>query len=227
MNELSKRIQENLFKILVIGDPGVGKTSIIKQATLGCFSANYRPTVGLDFIVKRFQCDADNLVRMQLWDVAGQERYGDMTRVYYKDAVGAFVVFDLTRPETFGTSRSWKEDLDRKVMLPDGKNIPCVLLANKCDEEGERAFVLSKDEIDVYCGENGYVGWYETSAKSNVGIDDALRRLSEEILSKKHLYPYVPPAKFTGENEEKFLLSEKVDDPDYVGDRLKKKCYCE
>jgi len=63
--------------------------------------------------------------------ITGQERFGNMTRVYYKDALGAFVVFDVTRPATFEAVAKWKQDLDAKVSLEDGSPIPCVLLANK------------------------------------------------------------------------------------------------
>ena len=62
---------------------------------------------------------------------AGQERFGQMTRVYYKDAIGAFIVFDVTRAATFDAVAKWKKDLDLKVELPDGNNVPCVLLGNK------------------------------------------------------------------------------------------------
>lgn len=70
-------------------------------------------------------------MRLQLWDIAGQERFGSMTRVYYKEAVGAFVVFDVTRAATLEAVHKWKVDLDSKVVLPDGRAIPTVLLANK------------------------------------------------------------------------------------------------
>lgn len=67
------------------------------------------------------------------WDetFSGQERYGNMTRVYFKEAVGAFIVFDCTRANTFESVKNWKTDLDSKVLLADGSKIPCVLLANK------------------------------------------------------------------------------------------------
>lgn len=68
---------------------------------------------------------------MKMSFLSGQERYGNMTRVYYKEAVGAFIVFDVTRLNTFESVSNWKADLDSKVQLPDGSPIPCVLLANK------------------------------------------------------------------------------------------------
>lgn len=71
------------------------------------------------------------MIRAQLWDIAGQERFGNMTRVYYKEAVGAFLVFDVNSPQTFNAVLKWKHDLDMKVCLADGNPIPCLLLANK------------------------------------------------------------------------------------------------
>ncbi|XP_077598461.1 uncharacterized protein LOC144213746 isoform X1 [Stigmatopora nigra] len=109
-----------LLKVLVIGDLGVGKTSIIKRYVHRVFSQGYRATVGVDFALKVLQVDQATAVRLQLWDIAGQERYGNMTRVYYKEAVGALVVFDMTRLATFQAVLKWKGDLDSKVKRERG-----------------------------------------------------------------------------------------------------------
>lgn len=90
-----------------------------------------RVQIGVDFALKVIQWSPDTVVRLQLWDIAGQERFGNMTRVYYKEAVGALVVFDVTRISTFDGVSKWKADIDEKVRLPDGSKIPVVLLANK------------------------------------------------------------------------------------------------
>jgi Ras-related protein Rab-32 len=131
----------------------------------------------------------------------GQERFGNMTRVYYKEAVGAFIVFDVTRTATFDAVLKWKADLDSKVQLPDGTAIPCVLLANKvgfliiflfgnliyflifpqCDQQKE-GIVNSPSKMDEYCKENGFSGWYETSAKENINIDEAARFLVSKVI---------------------------------------------
>jgi Ras-related protein Rab-32 len=135
----------------VIGELGTGKTSIIKRYVHQFFSQHYRATIGVDFALKVLTWDQNTIIRLQLWDIAGslkkklkikpsfkyflltsgQERFGNMTRVYYKEAVGAFIVFDVTRTATFEAVLKWKADLDSKVQLPDGTPIPCVLLANK------------------------------------------------------------------------------------------------
>lgn len=93
----------------------------------------------------------------------GQERFGNMTRVYYKEAVGAFVVFDVTRSSTFEAVSKWKHDLDSKVKLANGNPIPSVLLANKCDQKKDGSNNASL--MDNFCKEAGFLGWFETSAK--------------------------------------------------------------
>uniref|UniRef100_G3QAW2 Ras-related protein Rab n=1 Tax=Gasterosteus aculeatus TaxID=69293 RepID=G3QAW2_GASAC len=158
--------QELLFKVLVIGDLGVGKTSIIKRYVHQIFSQHYRATIGVDFALKVLQWDRDTVVRLQLWDIAGQERYGNMTRVYYREAVGALVVFDVTRASTFDAVLKWKEDLDSKVTLNPGRPVPAVLLANKSDQ-----LASQQPKLDSFCRENGFVGWFETSAKSKILLE--------------------------------------------------------
>lgn len=104
-----------------------------------------------------------------------------MTRVYYKEAVGCFIVFDVTRASTFEAVSKWKADLDSKVTLSDGSPVPCVLLANKCDQAKE-GLVNNVSQMDDYCKEKGFVGWYETSAKENINIDESARFLVTKIL---------------------------------------------
>lgn len=115
-------------------------------------------------------------------DFSGQERFGNMTRVYYKEAVGAFVVFDVTRIGTFEAVQKWKADIDAKVTVgPDERPIPVVLLANKCDLARE-AFVHTQEQMDAFCKEHKFAAWFETSAKDNIGIDRAARFLVERIM---------------------------------------------
>jgi len=175
--------QEYLYKILVIGELGTGKTSIIKRYVHQFFSQHYRATIGVDFALKVINWDANTVVRLQLWDIAGQERYGNMTRVYYKEAVGCFIVFDVTRVSTFEAVAKWKHDLDSKVQLADGSPVPCVLLANKCDMAKE-GLVNNPGQMDDYCRERGFVSWFETSAKENINVDEAAKTLVSVILER-------------------------------------------
>ncbi|KAJ0061675.1 hypothetical protein NL108_005829 [Boleophthalmus pectinirostris] len=172
--------QELLFKVLVIGDLGVGKTSIIKRYVHQIFSQHYRATIGVDFALKVIHWDNNTVVRLQLWDIAGQERYGNMTRVYYREAVGALVVFDVTRASTFEAVLKWKDDLDSKVTLNHGRPVPAVLLANKSDQLASHS-----PKLDTFCRENGFVAWFETSAKENTNIEEAANCLVGHILSNE------------------------------------------
>ncbi|OQV22297.1 Ras-related protein Rab-32 [Hypsibius exemplaris] len=180
--------REKLYKVLVIGDIGVGKTSVVKRYVHRFFSQQYRATIGVDFALKIINWDQNTVIRLQLWDIAGQERFGHMTRVYYKDAVGAFIVFDTTRGATFDAVAKWKKDLDQKVELPDGKLVPCVLLGNKCDQPRDSQ-TPEGTRMDQFLKENEFSGFFETSAKENIGIDQAARFLLSKIIENDSPVP--------------------------------------
>jgi len=99
-----------------------------------------------------------------LWDIAGQERYSNMTRVYYRDAVGAFVVFDCTRPRTLNASLLWKADLDQKVHMWDGSPIPVILIMTKCDKPKDPG-IPSAEELRSFAATHGFADFYETTSR--------------------------------------------------------------
>ena len=133
----------------------------------------------------------DILVRSHMWEVAGGERFGNMTRLCYTEAVGAVVVFDVARIETFESVLFWKSDLDAKVTLPDGSPIPVVLLANNLDDlNHNRApnhlLSLSQDkklEMNRFCEENGFIGWIESLEGSTSGFQEAFTLLLQFIFT--------------------------------------------
>ncbi|XP_051805655.1 ras-related protein Rab-7L1-like [Acanthochromis polyacanthus] len=171
---------EHLMKILIVGDVHVGKTAFIHRYVDGQFNSMYKATVGVDFSVKVLDWSDKEKVKLHLWDIAGQERFGSMTRVYYKGALGCVVMFDVTNSSSFLKCLHWKRDVDKKVMLPNGGPIPCILLANKCDLS-QRA--VSAESIDTFGKDNGFITWMETSVKENKNVGEAMRRLVEKILS--------------------------------------------
>eukprot|EP01125_Pyxidicula_operculata_P008024 TRINITY_DN2709_c0_g2_i1.p1 TRINITY_DN2709_c0_g2~~TRINITY_DN2709_c0_g2_i1.p1 ORF type:complete len:232 (+),score=66.89 TRINITY_DN2709_c0_g2_i1:47-697(+) len=176
-----------LYKILVVGEIGCGKTSIIKRYVHATFSKHYKSTIGVDFALKVLEWDPRTTVRLQLWDIAGQERFGNMTRVYYREAVGAFVVFDVTRMNTFEPVKKWKNDIDSKVNIPGTTiPIPVILLANKIDLTSDKdgGWGKTNEEMDKFCQENGFAGWFATSAKEDVNIDNAAHELVKVIMEK-------------------------------------------
>eukprot|EP00732_Lithocolla_globosa_P006611 Lithocolla_globosa_v1_NODE_7787_length_900_cov_13.649704.p1 type:complete len:212 gc:universal NODE_7787_length_900_cov_13.649704:123-758(+) len=167
-------------KVLLIGDVGTGKTSLMKRYCHNIFTDTYKATIGVDFGPKQLSFGEDWL-NMHLWDIAGQERFGNMSRVYYKEATGAFVVVDCTRASTIDGALKWKKDVDSKVVLNNGNPIPVVLLINKCDLV-EEFHEEKKRQIDLFCEKNGFDGWFLTSAKENIGMDEGGRFLAEKLL---------------------------------------------
>eukprot|EP01113_Clastostelium_recurvatum_P010455 TRINITY_DN15203_c0_g1_i1.p1 TRINITY_DN15203_c0_g1~~TRINITY_DN15203_c0_g1_i1.p1 ORF type:complete len:220 (-),score=31.64 TRINITY_DN15203_c0_g1_i1:84-698(-) len=169
---------EHLFKIIVVGDSGCGKTSLIHRYVQGVFSDKLRGTIGVDFALKLLHWDTETNVTLQLWDVAGQERYGHMTGVYYREAVGAMVVFDVTRPPTFEAVEKWKRDLDNKL----GTDLPVVLLANKSDLP--ETFLHGREhQMDTFCITNRLLNWFKTSAKDGRNVDTAFKFLIHHVLA--------------------------------------------
>ena len=167
-----------VFKVLVIGESGTGKTSLVRKYVHGIFEPSLKPTVGVDCACTAIN-ETDCSVTLHIWDVAGLERCGQMTRSFYQSAIGAVVVWDSTRPETFDGAIKWKQDLDSKVFLGNsGKPIPCILLANKCDMG---KLHMTNAEMDAFCLEHGFVGWYETSAKEDTNVATAFLALVEQM----------------------------------------------
>ncbi|KAL4225960.1 Ras-related protein Rab-7L1 [Mactra antiquata] len=172
---------EVLFKVLIIGDPTVGKTSFVQRYVNNLFRRDYKMTIGVDFALKVIKWSDSQNIKLQLWDIAGQERFTSMTRVYYKDAHACVVMFDLTQRLTFQNTIKWKKDLDTKCSLQDGSPVPCLLLANKCDLPHRE---VDQAEIEEVCKEHDFVGWTEISVKEGQMIEECMRFLIEEMMAK-------------------------------------------
>jgi small GTP-binding protein len=171
-----------VLKLLVVGQPAVGKTCVIWRYVNGTFTPHYKTTIGVDFGLKVIKWTSDKIVRLQFWDLSGQERFNSMSRVYFKEAVGAFVVFDVTQPKTLEMAVHWKKDIDSKVKVgEDQKNIPVVLLANKIDLVSKSYPQTHRRTLDQFCDQYGFIGWMPTSAKEGDHIEDAVRSLVDVI----------------------------------------------
>jgi Ras-related protein Rab-7L1 len=180
------------YKILVVGDVSVGKTSFIQRYVKEKFEHQYKATIGVDFIAKRVK-QGDREFVLNFWDIAGQDRFASMMRVYYQNAQAAFVLFDTTQEETFEGAEYWKANIDAKVWRPfSQKPIPVILLATKTD----LAKADSKDELHPAfsegflekmkkaCEEHDFRAWYGISSKDNTGIDQAMNKMIEILTSE-------------------------------------------
>ncbi len=122
-----------IFKIVLIGDSGVGKSNILSRYLKNEFSIETKTTVGVEFGSKKMDVNGIK-IKAQIWDTAGQERYKSITNAYYKGSKGAFIVYDITKPESFENVSKWISEL-KKNAEPD---VTIILIGNKCDLTDER-----------------------------------------------------------------------------------------
>ena len=176
---------KKILKVLVVGEMGTGKTSLIRQYVQGFFSEFYKTTIGVDFATKELEWDDKTTVSLQLWDIAGQERYGNMTRVYYQEAVAAFVVFDVTRLQSLDMVKEWKKDIDEKVLTSLDKPIPCLLLGNKIDLCPDGKWAKTAEDMKNFCQENNFLDFFETSARHRTNVDEAAKFLVKYVMDNK------------------------------------------
>lgn len=216
-----RQSSEHLLKVLVVGEASTGKTSFIKRYVHQFFSRAYKATIGVDFALKTLQYNNNTLVRLQLWDIAGQERFGSMTRAYYKGALGAFLVFDVNSPKTFECVLRWKDDLDSKVRLPDGTKIPCLLLANKCDLV--KTTKHDEEILQEFAKINGFIGCVYTSPKDNINIEQAAQLLIHEIMRLNQFVDQHHHERMAGGA---IIVGDDYNRRDREGDRNKKSSCC-
>lgn len=155
---------QNNYKIVLLGDTGVGKSSLALRYARGVFFDCCESTVGAAFLTAPATVDGRE-ISLEIWDTAGQERYASLAPMYYRGAVGALVVYDITRPNTFEAAKRWIRELRANL---DGCSI--VLVANKIDMDPGPA--TSRHEARKYADDNS-LHFVETSAKRAVGVSDA------------------------------------------------------
>ncbi|MFX0079781.1 MAG: Rab family GTPase [Candidatus Hermodarchaeota archaeon] len=144
-------------KVVVVGDPAVGKTSLIVRYVKGMFNPSYILTLGVNFFVQDIAV-GDQRLRMTIWDTAGQERFGPIRKKYYKGARGAILVFDQSNPESFERMGFWIDEVNREC-----GDIPCILVGNKAD----LIATVPKDDIKEFASQQALT-YVETSAKTGM-----------------------------------------------------------
>ncbi|KAK3145519.1 hypothetical protein QOZ80_3BG0253880 [Eleusine coracana subsp. coracana] len=172
-----------LFKVVLIGDSGVGKSNLLSRFTRNTFSLDSKSTIGVEFATRTIQVEGRTL-KAQIWDTAGQERYRAITSAYYRGAVGALLVYDVTKAATFDNVKRWLKELRDHA---DATNTVVMLIGNKTDLRHLRA--VAQDEAAVFAEREG-LSFVETSALDATNVDKAFETLLTEIyrtVSKKAL----------------------------------------
>jgi len=162
-----------LLKYIIIGSPSVGKSRIVERFIKNSFIENYEITVGVEFGEKNIEIE-DKIIRIQIWDTAGQELYKSITRTYYKSCVCAIIVYDITSRKSFNDITNWIED----CIKYSPKTVLMVLIGNKCDLEQSRE--VSTEEGQELSDKNG-ISFYETSAREGTNIKEIFQKTGEEI----------------------------------------------
>lgn len=166
-----------LSKVILIGDSGVGKSSLLYRYTDNDWNPHYIATIGVDFKVTTFE-RGGKILKLQLWDTAGQERFKTITQSYYRGAHGVLIVFDVTNRESFQNVSTWL----REVRSLTPTNVPVVLVANKCDLGGQRQ--VSEQEGRGLAAEIGCT-YVEASAKADTGVEQAFHTLVDACMARR------------------------------------------
>ncbi|CAB0006698.1 unnamed protein product [Nesidiocoris tenuis] len=165
-----------LFKLLLIGDSGVGKSCLLLRFADDLYSENYISTIGVDFKIRTVQLD-DKIVKLQIWDTAGQERFRTITSSYYRGAHGIIVVYDTTDSESFNSLKNWLEEINRFASTDVNK----LIVGNKNDLKSKRSVEF---EVAKSLADSLGIPILETSAKDNVNVEEAFLRMAAEIKTR-------------------------------------------
>lgn len=177
--EEKKTIQnEYVFKICVLGNAGVGKTTTISQFSESKFESDYKPTIGTSIIKKDCIVEENSLVHFQIWDIAGQDMWQKMRKIYYAGSQGALIIFDVTRPSTFEAIEKWVHEY---LTYTDPNNI-CMLVGNKIDLVQERE--ISYNEANKKAEELG-IPYFEVSAKTKENVDTIFIDLALDLIKSQ------------------------------------------
>ena len=164
---------DHLFKILIIGESGVGKTCFLLRYAENSFVANHLLTIGIDFKIKVIEIEGKN-IKLQIWDTAGQDRFRTITKTYYKGSHGVILVYDVCDERSFGNVKNWVNQIEQNAK----SSICKVLVGNKCDK-AERVIT---EEQGRKLAEEYNMKFYETSAKTGQNVEEAFTYLTREIL---------------------------------------------
>eukprot|EP00124_Ichthyophonus_hoferi_P003609 Ihof_evm7s324 gene=Ihof_evmTU7s324 len=166
---MTTKAYDYLFKLLLIGDSGVGKTCVLFRFSDDQYNATFISTIGIDFKIRTIELDGKK-IKLQIWDTAGQERFRTITTAYYRGAMGIMLVYDVTCEKSFENIRKWIKNIEAHA----SEDVERMILANKCDMNDKR--VVSKERGTQLALEY-QVPLLETSAKTNINVELAFTQM--------------------------------------------------
>jgi Ras-related protein Rab-1A len=170
-----------LFKLLLIGDSGVGKSCLLLRFADDTYTESYISTIGVDFKIRTIQLDGKT-IKLQIWDTAGQERFRTITSSYYRGAHGIIVVYDVTEMESFNNVKQWLHEIDRYA----SEGVNKLLVGNKSD-------LVSKKQVETQTAkdlaDSLSIPFLETSAKSATNVEQAFMTMASEIKNRMATAP--------------------------------------
>ncbi|SAM02022.1 hypothetical protein [Absidia glauca] len=172
-----------LLKVIILGDSGVGKTSLMNQYVNRKFSSQYKATIGADFLTKEVMVD-DKLVTMQIWDTAGQERFQSLGVAFYRGADCCVLVYDVNNNKSYESLGQWHDEFLVQASPRDPDNFPFVVLGNKVDVDESKRMVSQKRAMS-FCQAKGNIPYFETSAKEAINVEQAFQTIAKNALQQE------------------------------------------
>ncbi|XP_066286240.1 ras-related protein Rab-9B-like [Branchiostoma lanceolatum] len=176
--------KSTLLKVVLLGDGGVGKSSLMNRFVTDKFDSQSFHTIGVEFLNKDIAVDGEGFT-LQIWDTAGQERFKSLRTPFYRGADCCLLTFALNDVQSFKNLGMWKKEFLYYADVRDPDNFPFVVLGNKCDMTDRE---VATEQVEAWCRENGDLPLYETSAKDAINVDTAftaavrrLVRLEERV----------------------------------------------
>jgi len=171
-----------LLKVIILGDSGVGKTSLMNQYVHRRFSSQYKATIGADFLTKEVMIE-DKLVTLQIWDTAGQERFQSLGVAFYRGADACVLVYDITDAKSFDNLESWMDEFLVHAAPRNADTFPFVVLGNKADLASRRQVSASKAKS--WAASKGDIPSFETSAKEALNVEQAFHTIAKNALQQE------------------------------------------